>query len=224
MWRCISTPAWTSPSCVVSIVSFHVYVWNGNGPVHLELCRPHHSRLEQRPGYCSWSFVLLMFPNKNPRYFKLLCRIPILPHTPTNWLYTLYWKNLFHYHQPIHPPPPPAWFLINPHSYVGHKGLDLALGPKLGWAGPAWKFLLLLPPHRYQTNQNNCRHHPLEHHHPLPPQQQPLWWATSHHFYAGNAARSGEADDAAERRANHCWKRADSLDGISFDGQIYWMI
>lgn len=80
------------------------------------------------------------------------------------------------------PPPPtaPAPLLTNPYNYVGHKGLDLAAGPKRGWAGwgagPGWKFLLFLWQHRFQTNQNNCHRHPLPPN-PLHPHHNPhdLW-------------------------------------------------
>lgn len=66
---------------------------------------------------------------------------------------------------------------------------------------------------------------------PNPPSSppQPTWPVTSHHFYAGNAARSGAVGAVVWRRGcvctgGHCWKRADSLDGISFDRQKYWQI
>ena len=160
----------------------------------------------------------------------------VLPSSPEKlaWLSSLYL-----------PPTAPAPLLTNPYNYVGHKGSDLAAGPKRGWAGrgrggggrggggglggragPGWKFLLFLCEHRFQTNQNNCHHHPSR---PPSSPQQPTWPVTSHHFYAGNAARSGAAvrwrgGEAARAPASHCWKRADGLNGISFDRQKYWRI
>lgn len=79
---------------------------------------------------------------------------------------------LLSYYHPIYPPTPrppccPVPLLTNPYNYVGHKGLDLAAGPKRGSTGRAgggapWKFLLFLSQYKFQTKSKQLAPSPVQ--------------------------------------------------------------
>lgn len=129
-------------------------------------------------------------------------------------------------------PTAPVLLLTNPYNYVGHKGLDLAAGPKWGWAalgGASMEISVVFVRTQISDKSKQLPPSPPSEPSPLPRHHNPhdLWPVITFILKMQPDQELSVSWCGAEACActrGHCWKTADSLDWISFDRQKYWQM